>query len=98
MSLEYVNSLTKRRRQTDIGYRDQLPGQRRNHNHGGSGRAEQYGQRTMMCLREPSLGLLWRKGGAAGGGYSQVVPMEDINLHLPVTFTQLVLLTTFYPP
>lgn len=37
---------------------------------------------TMLCLREPSLGPVFGvKGGAAGGGYSQVVPMEDINLH-----------------
>ncbi|MEE3452328.1 formate--tetrahydrofolate ligase [Dialister sp.] len=40
------------------------------------------GKRTMICLREPSLGpCMGIKGGAAGGGYSQVVPMEDINLH-----------------
>lgn len=40
------------------------------------------GRRTMLCLREPSLGpCMGVKGGAAGGGYSQVVPMEDINLH-----------------
>ena len=36
----------------------------------------------MLCLREPSLGPVFGiKGGAAGGGYAQVVPMEDINLH-----------------
>lgn len=40
------------------------------------------GKKTMICLREPSLGpCMGVKGGAAGGGYSQVVPMEDINLH-----------------
>lgn len=40
------------------------------------------GKKTMICLREPSLGpCMGIKGGAAGGGYSQVVPMEDINLH-----------------
>ena len=40
------------------------------------------GKRTMLCLREPSLGPVFGiKGGAAGGGYAQVVPMEDINLH-----------------
>lgn len=39
-------------------------------------------KKTMICLREPSLGpCMGIKGGAAGGGYSQVVPMEDINLH-----------------
>ena len=40
------------------------------------------GRRAILCLREPSLGpCMGIKGGAAGGGYSQVVPMEDINLH-----------------
>ena len=40
------------------------------------------GKKTMVALREPSLGPVFGvKGGAAGGGYSQVVPMEDINLH-----------------
>lgn len=42
----------------------------------------QLGKKTMICLREPSLGpVMGIKGGATGGGYSQVVPMEDINLH-----------------
>ena len=45
------------------------------------------GQRTMLCLREPSLGPCFgTKGGAAGGGYAQVVPMEDINLHFTGDF------------
>lgn len=40
------------------------------------------GKNSLLCLREPSLGPVFGvKGGAAGGGYSQVVPMEDINLH-----------------
>jgi formate--tetrahydrofolate ligase len=40
------------------------------------------GKRTLIRLREPSLGRVFGiKGGAAGGGYAQVVPMEDINLH-----------------
>ena len=40
------------------------------------------GKKSCVALREPSLGpVLGRKGGAAGGGYAQVVPMEDINLH-----------------
>jgi len=40
------------------------------------------GKNVMICLREPSLGPVFGvKGGAAGGGYAQVVPMEDINLH-----------------
>ena len=45
------------------------------------------GKRTMVCLREPSLGPVFGvKGGAAGGGYAQVVPMEDINLHFTGDF------------
>ena len=45
------------------------------------------GRQTMLCLREPSLGPVFGvKGGAAGGGYSQVVPMEDINLHFTGDF------------
>ena len=40
------------------------------------------GRKAAICLREPSLGPCFGvKGGAAGGGYAQVVPMEDINLH-----------------
>ncbi len=45
------------------------------------------GKRTIICLREPALGPVFGvKGGAAGGGYSQVVPMEDINLHFTGDF------------
>ena len=45
------------------------------------------GKPTMLCLREPSLGPVFGiKGGAAGGGYAQVVPMEDINLHFTGDF------------
>ncbi len=45
------------------------------------------GKKAIMCLREPSLGPCFgMKGGAAGGGYSQVVPMEDINLHFTGDF------------
>jgi len=45
------------------------------------------GKRSAICLREPSLGPVFgMKGGAAGGGYSQVVPMEDINLHFTGDF------------
>ena len=40
------------------------------------------GKKTVIALREPSLGPVFGlKGGAAGGGYAQVVPMEDLNLH-----------------
>ncbi len=45
------------------------------------------GKKTTVCIREPSLGPCFGiKGGAAGGGYSQVVPMEDINLHFTGDF------------
>jgi formate--tetrahydrofolate ligase len=45
------------------------------------------GRKTVICLREPSLGPVFGvKGGAAGGGYAQVVPMEDINLHFTGDF------------
>jgi formate--tetrahydrofolate ligase len=45
------------------------------------------GKKAMICLREPSLGPCFgMKGGAAGGGYSQVVPMDDINLHFTGDF------------
>lgn len=45
------------------------------------------GKKTAVCLREPSLGPVFGvKGGAAGGGYAQVVPMEDINLHFTGDF------------
>ncbi len=45
------------------------------------------GKQTAICLREPSLGPCFgTKGGAAGGGYAQVVPMEDINLHFTGDF------------
>ena len=45
-------------------------------------------QKAVICLREPSMGPVFGlKGGAAGGGYSQVVPMEDINLHFTGDFS-----------
>src|SRR5881296_3577729 len=50
------------------------------------------GKKAMICLREPSLGPVFGvKGGAAGGGYSQVVPMEDINLHFTGDFAAIAL-------
>src|ERR1700758_722087 len=50
------------------------------------------GKRAMLCLREPALGPVFGvKGGAAGGGYSQVVPMEDINLHFTGDFAAIAL-------
>ncbi|MCB5186221.1 formate--tetrahydrofolate ligase [Methylobacillus gramineus] len=50
------------------------------------------GRRAMICLREPSMGPVFgMKGGAAGGGYAQVVPMEDINLHFTGDFAAIAL-------
>src|SRR5277367_1110854 len=50
------------------------------------------GKKAIICLREPALGPVFgMKGGAAGGGYSQVVPMEDINLHFTGDFSAIAL-------
>ena len=50
------------------------------------------GKKTLICLREPSLGPVFgMKGGAAGGGYAQVIPMEDINLHFTGDFSAIAL-------
>ena len=50
------------------------------------------GKRAVICLREPALGPVFgMKGGAAGGGYAQVVPMEDINLHFTGDFAAIAL-------
>jgi formate--tetrahydrofolate ligase len=50
------------------------------------------GKKALICLREPSLGPVFGvKGGAAGGGYAQVVPMEDINLHFTGDFNAIAL-------
>src|SRR6187455_24265 len=52
----------------------------------------QIGKKAIICLREPSLGPVFgMKGGAAGGGYAQVVPMEDINLHFTGDFNAIAL-------
>ena len=52
------------------------------------------GERAMICLREPALGPVFgMKGGAAGGGYAQVVPMEDINLHFTGDFPAIAVAT-----
>jgi formate--tetrahydrofolate ligase len=91
ISLEYVNSLTDKtdgklilvtaisptpagegKTTTTVGLGDAL---------------NRLGKKTIICLREPSLGPCFGvKGGAAGGGYAQVVPMEDINLHFTGDF------------
>ncbi len=50
------------------------------------------GKKAIICLREPSLGPVFgMKGGAAGGGYAQVVPMEEINLHFTGDFSAIAL-------
>ena len=50
------------------------------------------GKKAVICLREPSLGPVFgMKGGAAGGGYAQIVPMEDINLHFTGDFNAIAL-------
>lgn len=52
------------------------------------------GKKAIVCLREPALGPVFgMKGGAAGGGYAQVVPMEDINLHFTGDFSAIALAT-----
>ncbi|MEZ3161434.1 formate--tetrahydrofolate ligase [Microbacterium sp. BWT-B31] len=52
------------------------------------------GEKTMICLREPALGPVFgMKGGAAGGGYAQVLPMEDINLHFTGDFAAIAVAT-----
>ncbi len=57
------------------------------------------GKKVMVALREPSLGPVFGiKGGAAGGGYAQVLPMEDINLHFTGDYTPSVLPTICLPP
>ena len=96
VSLEYINTLAKKpdgklilvtaisptpagegKTTTTVGLGDAL-------NH--------IGKKAIICLREPSLGPVFgMKGGAAGGGYAQVVPMEDINLHFTGDFSAIAL-------
>jgi len=91
VSLEYVNSLTNRNDGKLILVTAISPtpaGEGKTTTTVGLGDAmNRLGKKTIMCLREPSLGPCFgMKGGAAGGGYSQVVPMEDINLHFTGDF------------
>ncbi|MFU8789984.1 MAG: formate--tetrahydrofolate ligase [Methylobacter sp.] len=91
MSLEYVNSLTGQKDGKLILVTAISPtpaGEGKTTTTVGLGDAlNRIGKKTMICLREPSLGPCFGvKGGAAGGGYSQVVPMEDINLHFTGDF------------
>ncbi len=100
LSLEYVDQVSHNKRQgklilvtaisptpagegkttTTVGLGDAM-------NRLGKKEGKHAGKKTIMCLREPSLGPCFgMKGGAAGGGYSQVVPMEDINLHFTGDF------------
>jgi len=91
VSLEYVNSLTDKKDGKLILVTAISPtpaGEGKTTTTVGLGDAmNRLGKKTIMCLREPSLGPCFgMKGGAAGGGYSQVVPMEDINLHFTGDF------------
>lgn len=91
ISLEYVNSLTENKDGKLILVTAISPtpaGEGKTTTTVGLGDAlNRLGKKTIICLREPSLGPCFGvKGGAAGGGYSQVVPMEDINLHFTGDF------------
>ena len=91
VSLEYVNSLSDQKDGKLILVTAISPtpaGEGKTTTTVGLGDAmNRLGKKTIMCLREPSLGPCFgMKGGAAGGGYSQVVPMEDINLHFTGDF------------
>ena len=91
ISLEYINSLTDQQDGKLILVTAISPtpaGEGNTTTTVGLGDAmNRLGKKTIMCLREPSLGPCFGvKGGAAGGGYSQVVPMEDINLHFTGDF------------
>ncbi|MDP3878454.1 MAG: formate--tetrahydrofolate ligase [Methylobacter sp.] len=91
LSLEYINSLSDKQDGKLILVTAISPtpaGEGKTTTTVGLGDAmNRIGKLTIMCLREPSLGPCFgMKGGAAGGGYSQVVPMEDINLHFTGDF------------
>ncbi|WP_305906451.1 formate--tetrahydrofolate ligase [Methylomarinum sp. Ch1-1] len=91
VSLEYLNSLTDQEDGKLILVTAISPtpaGEGKTTTTVGLGDAmNRLGKKTIMCLREPSLGPCFgMKGGAAGGGYAQVVPMEDINLHFTGDF------------
>ena len=91
ISLEYVNSLTDKEDGKLILVTAISPtpaGEGKTTTTVGLGDAlNRIGKNTIICLREPSLGPCFGvKGGAAGGGYAQVVPMEDINLHFTGDF------------
>src|SRR6202163_2205168 len=91
LSLDYVNSLASRPDGKLILVTAMTPtpaGEGKTTTTVGLGDALNHlGKKAAICLREPSLGPVFgMKGGAAGGGYAQVVPMEDINLHFTGDF------------
>src|SRR5436190_1295253 len=91
ISLEYVDSLAKKQDGKLIpatAIRPTPAGEDKTTPTVGLGDAlNKIGKKAVICLREPSLGPVFGvKGGAAGGGYAQVVPMEDINLHFTGDF------------
>ncbi|MEH6497376.1 MAG: formate--tetrahydrofolate ligase [Pseudomonas marincola] len=91
VSLDYINSLKDRPNGKLILVTAMTPtpaGEGKTTTTVGLGDAlNRIGKKTMICLREPSLGPCFgMKGGAAGGGYAQVVPMTDINLHFTGDF------------
>jgi formate--tetrahydrofolate ligase len=92
VSLKYLDSLKNRRNGRLILVTAMTPtpaGEGKTTTTVGLGDALNHiGKKAMICLREPSLGPVFGiKGGAAGGGYAQVVPMEDINLHFTGDFS-----------
>jgi len=91
LSLEYIDSLKGRKNGKLILVTAMSPtpaGEGKTTTTVGLGDALNHiGKKAIICLREPSLGPVFGvKGGAAGGGYAQVVPMEDINLHFTGDF------------
>src|SRR5687767_12899617 len=96
VSLEYVDSLANRKNGKLILVTAISPtpaGEGKTTTTVGLGDALNHiGKKAVICLREPSLGPVFgMKGGAAGGGYAQVVPMEDINLHFTGDFNAIAL-------
>ena len=96
VSLDYMNSLSDRKNGKLILVTAISPtpaGEGKTTTTVGLGDAlNKIGKKTVICLREPSLGPVFgMKGGAAGGGYAQVVPMEDINLHFTGDFNAIAL-------
>src|SRR4051812_17884242 len=96
VSLEYVDSLAKKKDGKLILVTAISPtpaGEGKTTTTVGLGDAlNRIGKKAVICLREPSLGPVFgMKGGAAGGGYAQVVPMEDINLHFTGDFNAIAL-------